>query len=238
MIALDAFSLLVGALGASGLRLRLLRLWPRARLPWVPPAATGETCWNLASLTDFCNQHEDRTHPANDRPSLEAAFPSLPSRRCNVVPVLGLPFEGQHCSDGERRVSEAEAPARRRSAGCAGRIRSSQRARCGAAAHSGSSERLSRHRLDLPGGWDPREDRADQGPLPTSRANGTGLRKSLRRLPLPESRCRELILRGRQPSATRGRRPDWTRLFSRPRPDCLDGHDRSRPTANHPRRTG
>lgn len=112
-IALDAFSLLVGALGASGLRLWTRRLWPRARLPWAPPAATGGTCWNLTSPTDFCYQHEDRTHAANDHPSREAAFPSLPGRRCNVVPALGFPFVGQRCSDGERRVSEAEAPARR-----------------------------------------------------------------------------------------------------------------------------
>lgn len=216
VIALAAFSPLVGAFGASGLRLRRLRFWPRARSPWVPPAATGGTCWNLASLTDFCNQHEDRTHPANDRPSLEAAFPTLHPCRCNVSLFWGSPSRGNTAPTVSGAFPEPKLRPDAKDAGCAGRTHPSQHARGGAEANSSSFERLLCHRLDLPGSWHPQGDRADRGPRPTSRANGTGLQKSLRRLPLSESLCRELILRGRHPSTAQGRLPEWTRLFHDP----------------------
>lgn len=220
------------------MRLWLLRLWPRARLPWIPPAATGGTCWNLTSLADFCNQHEDRTHPANDRPSREAVFGRFLVAGATLSLLWGSPSQVSTAPTVSGAFPKPKLRPDANDAGCAGRIHSTQHARSGAEANSGSSERLFRHRFEFPESWDPRGNRTGQGPHPTSRANGTGLQKSLRRLPLSGNRCRERILRGRQPF----RRPRTTSgldaPFSRPRPDCLDGHDRSPAAANHPRRTG
>ena len=222
-IALAAFSPLVGAFGSSGLRPWRLRLWPRARSPWVPPAATGGTCWNLTSLTDFCNQHEDRTHPANDRPSPEAAFPTLHPCQCNAPPFWVSPSRGNTAPTVSGAFPKPKLRPDAKDASCAGRTHPSQRARGGAEANSSSFERLLCHQLGHPRGWDPKDDLASQDPRPTSRANGTGLRKSLRRLPLSESRCRELILHGRHPSAARGRHSEWTRLFHDPDLTALTG---------------
>lgn len=52
-------------------------LLPRAESPWAPPAATGEACLNLTSLSDFCNHTKDRAHQANVRTSREAPFLGL-----------------------------------------------------------------------------------------------------------------------------------------------------------------
>lgn len=185
------------------MRLRRLGLSPRARPPWVPPAATGETCWNLTSLTDFCNQHEDRTHPANDRPSREAAFPALHPCRCNVSLFWGSPSRGNTAPTVSGAFPEPKLRPDAKDAGCAGRTRSSQRARGGAEANSNSFERLLCHRLDLPRAGTPR-----------------GPRRSRPSSNLPRERYRP----SEEPEApstvkkpVQGANPAWPPSFRRPR---------------------
>lgn len=197
-------------------------LWPRARSPWAPPAATGEACLNLTSLTDLCNQHGGRTHPASDRSSLGAAFPKLRSPSLERPPK-GDPCSGTRAAFCRNLLPKHRAPVRRRNAGSAGRICLTQHARCGAVADSGSSEHLIGRRFHVPEDWRPRSSSTGQGPRPTSRANGTGHLKNLRCFPPPESHGGELLPPSRHPSAARRLLPNERAFFHDSGPAALTG---------------
>lgn len=129
---------------------------PHARSPRVPPAATGETLLDRTSPTDFCYQRESRTHPVNDRPSLELPFP--PARR--PIP------------DREQRIPEAETPDRHTRR----RLRRSNSLELAFALRQrGQLDLLRaprRRRHDILASWHRRGCRIRQDPHPAVRANG------------------------------------------------------------------
>jgi len=165
-----------------------------------------------------------RPDTPRERSSLTASGVSDASRlpmRCR--PCLGFPFQVQHCLGGERRVSEAEAPARRQRAPVAPaeltRLSMRAAAQRPTRAHSNAPSVVD---SDLPRVGAPEWPRRPRPPsnLPRERyrpSEKPGTPSTARK---PR---RELSLPGRHPSAARRRLLGWSRLFHDPNLAALTG---------------